>query len=94
MNCFGAISQLPPWLRVAAVQNFAQAGQFALVVDIGEAEAIELAIQLRAERLLIDERKGRRLATNEDVPTIGLLGCASVPPTQSDSIRSHIPQSN
>lgn len=40
----------------------------------GEAEAIELAKELRADRLLIDERKGRRLAVAEGVPVIGLLG--------------------
>jgi len=66
--------QLPPWLRVEAVENAAQARQFAHVVDIGEAEAIELAIELRADRLLIDERKGRRLASKEGIPVIGLLG--------------------
>lgn len=41
---------------------------------MGEAEAIELAKELRADRLLIDERKGRRLAPLEGVPVIGLLG--------------------
>lgn len=44
------------------------------VVDEGEAEAIELAKELQADWLLIDERKGRRLASQERVPVIGLLG--------------------
>ena len=43
-------------------------------VDAGEAEAIELAKELHADRLLIDERKGRKLAVREGIPVIGLLG--------------------
>ena len=44
------------------------------LLTVGEAEAIELARELRARRLLIDERKGRRLAVAEGVAVIGLLG--------------------
>ncbi|MGH8024829.1 MAG: hypothetical protein ACRED1_14660 [Limisphaerales bacterium] len=43
-------------------------------VDVGEAEAIELALELHADHLLIDERKGRNLAMKEGLPVIGLLG--------------------
>jgi uncharacterized protein len=67
-------SDLPAWLRVEAVKDPAEARRFAQSVDKGEAEAIELAKELHADRLLIDERKGRRLATQEGVPIIGLLG--------------------
>ena len=67
-------SALPPWLRVEVVQNLTQARQYAQIVDSGEAEAIELALELRADRLLIDERKGRRLASQEGIPVVGLLG--------------------
>ena len=67
-------SRLPSWLRVAAVANQTQARQYARIVDLGEAEAIELARELHADRLLMDERKGRRLAAQEGVPVIGLLG--------------------
>lgn len=65
---------LPDWIRVAAVKNPSAARRLARWVDLGEAEAIELAKELHADRLLIDERKGRRLATAEGVPIIGLLG--------------------
>ena len=43
-------------------------------MDDGEAEAIELARELRADGLLIDERKGRKLAAREGVAVIGWLG--------------------
>jgi len=67
-------SILPPWLHVVAVQNKAEARQYALILDAGEAEAIELAKELHADQLLMDERKGRRLAVREGLPVIGLLG--------------------
>jgi hypothetical protein len=67
-------SELPSWLRVATVANQAQAQHYAQTVDAGEAEAIELAKELHADQLLIDERKGRKLAVQEGVPVIGLLG--------------------
>jgi len=41
---------------------------------VDEAEAIELARELHADRPLIDERKGRKLAAAEGVAVIGLLG--------------------
>jgi predicted nucleic acid-binding protein len=65
---------LPGWLRVEPVRNADEALRFAMTVDRGEAEAIELARELHADRLLIDERKGRRLAELEGVPVIGLVG--------------------
>jgi predicted nucleic acid-binding protein len=65
---------LPSWLKVEKVENLAEVARFSQTVDAGEAEAIELAREIKADRLLIDERKGRRLAAQEGVPIIGLLG--------------------
>jgi uncharacterized protein len=65
---------LPVWLRVEPVQQQDEALRFAQLVDRGGAEAIELAKELHADRLLIDERKGRRLAELEGVPVIELVG--------------------
>jgi hypothetical protein len=56
------------------VANHAQTLIYARIVDLGEAEAIQLARELRADQLLMDERKGRRLAVQEGIPVIGLLG--------------------
>ena len=67
-------ARLPDWLRVASVQDPVQAGRYSQLVDAGEAEAIELALELHADRLLIDERKGRKLAVQEGIAIIGLLG--------------------
>lgn len=65
---------LPDWLEVRDVIDLAAAKRLTLMVDGGEAEAIELAKELHADLLLIDERKGRRLAVAEGVSVIGLLG--------------------
>lgn len=65
---------LPAWLRIQSLHSEAQAVIFAQSVDRGEAEAIALARELHADHLLIDERKGRRLAQQQGVPVLGLLG--------------------
>jgi uncharacterized protein len=65
---------LPDWLRVRTLNNPNQAAIYARSVDRGEAEAIALAQELHADHLLIDERKGRRLAQQQGVHVLGLLG--------------------
>ena len=65
---------LPTWLQMREVSDKQEATRLSALVDQGEAEAIELAKELHADRLLIDERKGRKLAADEGVPVIGLLG--------------------
>lgn len=43
-------------------------------MDEGEAEAIALAHELKADYLLIDERRGWKLAKSMGVQAIGLIG--------------------
>lgn len=43
-------------------------------LDAGEAAAIRLAIHLHANLLLIDERKGRRVAQTKGLKVAGVLG--------------------
>jgi predicted nucleic acid-binding protein len=43
-------------------------------LDRGEAEAIALAVELKAAALIIDERQGRNKAESVGLKIIGLLG--------------------
>ena len=65
---------LPSWFHVVEVRNGKHLQELRGVLDAGEAEAIMLAKETHAELLLLDERKGRRIAAAEGVPVIGLLG--------------------
>jgi len=48
--------------------------ELSVELDKGEAEAIILAIEKNADLLLIDELKGRKIATEKSIPIIGTLG--------------------
>ena len=48
--------------------------KLSLELDRGEAEAIALAIEVEADRLLIDERIGRNVAQRYGINITGLLG--------------------
>jgi uncharacterized protein len=65
---------LPPWLRVVEIRDVSHVRRFLNLLDAGEAEAIVLAEETHADMLLIDERKGRRVATAAGIHVIGLLG--------------------
>jgi len=65
---------IPPFVTVLAVQNTPLATVLKLQLDPGEAEAIALALEQRATRLLVDEHRGRTVAKRLGVPTLGCLG--------------------
>jgi hypothetical protein len=60
--------------KQAANRQFVEHLQKEVRLDPGEAEAIALALDFKADLLLIDERRGRAEANRLGVKIIGLLG--------------------
>jgi predicted nucleic acid-binding protein len=63
-----------PWLAIAVPEDKALVQKLREDLDPGEAEAIVLAIEHRADLLLVDERRARRIATHAGLTVTGLLG--------------------
>jgi len=66
--------QTLPWIMVQPAIDSNKVEAFRAVLDPGEAEAIVLALELNAELLIIDERPGRAIARQNNIPIIGVLG--------------------
>jgi len=64
-------------LKVTEPKNFDLVKALKLIVDEGEAETIALAMELNLP-LLIDDRKGRRLAEKLGLKFIGSLGLLKI----------------
>lgn len=62
------------WIRVQPITNRELAQALRQELDAGEAEAIALALEVKAELLLMDEHLGRETALHMDVRCIGLIG--------------------
>lgn len=62
------------WIRVGAPQNSRLLKVLLLQLHQGEAEAIALATDLKADIVLIDEQEGRQLASKTGLAVIGILG--------------------
>lgn len=62
------------WVEFCRVTDRTMVTSLQLEVDEGEAEAIALAAELEADLLLLDERRGRIVASRLGLKFIGLLG--------------------
>jgi predicted nucleic acid-binding protein len=62
------------WLQIQAPRNTELVQRLLFDLDAGEAAAIALAVELNADRLLIDERLGRTVALQLGLKITGLLG--------------------
>ncbi len=63
-----------PWIGVRTVEDKSLLEVLLGELDPGEAEAIALAKELGAELLLIDERRGRKVASRFGLKFTGVLG--------------------
>ena len=72
--CSKIMSASKTWLQVKEVKN-KEAVQLLLAdLDLGEAEVIVLANEIKADRLLLDDLDARRFARRIKLPIIGTLG--------------------
>lgn len=63
-----------PWLKIRDAHDAQAVARLRTILDQGESEAIVLAKELNADFLLIDESEGRKIAQQEGLQIIGLLG--------------------
>jgi predicted nucleic acid-binding protein len=64
------IQTIPAWINI---QKPLKLNPATTVLDQGEAEALSLALEMSAKGILIDERKGRRVAKSQGLVTIGTV---------------------
>lgn len=62
------------WIGVQEVSSQISVQLLQQVLDQGEAEAITLAIELKVDRILLDERDGRKIAKSLGLQVTGVLG--------------------
>ncbi len=62
------------WIITRSISSESLSKVLALNLGKGEAEAITLASDVHAELLLMDERKGRRVAFKLGIDVVGILG--------------------
>lgn len=62
------------WIQIRAVEDWTMLKALSSELDPGEAEAIVLALEMKAEQVLIDERRGRMIAARLNLHYTGILG--------------------
>jgi uncharacterized protein len=62
------------WIQTRQITNLAMLETLSQDLDPGEAEAIVLALEIGADRVLIDERRGRLIAERLKLNYTGILG--------------------
>ena len=64
---------LPGWFAVESVQNRTTVKSLQLQLGPGESEAIALAGELSAARVILDDKKARRIARQLNLPVTGTV---------------------
>lgn len=62
------------WISVMPVRLSSELKYFMTILDPGESEALALALELKADFILIDEKAGRAVASRHNLRMIGVLG--------------------
>ena len=66
-------SPLPEWISAEPVRNSATVKSLELQLGPGESEAIALAGELSADRIILDDKKARRIARQLNLPVTGTV---------------------
>jgi|SRR5580765_5240333 len=66
--------QTAEWITVSTPIDKKQVSYLKTKLDAGEAEAIALAVEIGCDLLLIDERLGTKVAVEQGLQTLGLVG--------------------
>jgi len=67
-------TNLPDWVNIKPVINHQKITEYAKIADFGEASLIALAQEVSAPLLLIDDKRGRKLAELLHIEMTGTLG--------------------
>ncbi len=70
----GMEAQTLQWIETRHVADRVLVAALQMELDPGEAEAVALAVELKADLLLLDERRGRVVASRLGLRFVGLLG--------------------
>jgi uncharacterized protein len=62
------------WIQTRSVSDRTIIEALSSELDVGEAEAIALALEIQADQVLIDERRGRLVAARLNLRYTGILG--------------------
>ena len=65
---------LESWIEIRSLQQEIPPAVLQAEVDLGEGEAISLALEVQASRLIVDDLQARRLATSLGLTIIGTTG--------------------
>ena len=65
---------LESWIEIRSLEQEIPPAVLHAEVDLGESEAISLALEVHASRLIVDDLQARRLATSLGLSIIGTTG--------------------
>lgn len=66
--------ELPDWIKIRELEDEAQYLKLTKDLGKGEASSIALALEIKNSLLILDEKKGRKIAEELGVEIIGSLG--------------------
>lgn len=62
------------WIKITQIENIQKRNILLKRLDLGEADSIILAIEKNVDFILMDERKGRKIAKEIGLKIVGLIG--------------------